>query len=417
MRDLALWEENFLYYKSVRDDAEAKQLPQQYLDILTASTNVMEGGGGAGGGADKAEKKKDAPGEGASQQEGEAASQGGASATGGGGAAAAKAAGNAETLSAFYGGSSAAPASAAADEQQKRDVAGLAIAPRTTPADEIGDTRSLDRAYTQRLALLVKDASSGAWGLPEGARLEGEPMVQAAQRCLRQAWGADPALDLWYIGRAPVGHVLRVYSPEEQAASGCYGAKVFIYRAELIAGRFRLPAAGGGRYSDFGWYTRDEAEGVLARPLWKYLHQVIAGGPGEELAREDAWKRRIEARGLSVAQASGRRAFRLNSTRLSHAASKASGAPRTAGYRMRAVATREQAALASIPWKGEQGAAKSAALAAAGDAYHARVATQKGLSAVLAKELATPTAAFVAAQRRQQKKLQEQPQAQGASDA
>ena len=365
--------------KQDRDDAEAKQYPQQLLDILTASTTVMEGG---------------------STGSDESASAAGSSAEGGTPTALA----GGDPLTAFYDNAhSAAAAAAESEQQQQRGIAGLAIAPRTTPADEIRDTRSLDRAYTQRLSLLVQDSASGLWGLPEGVRLPGEPMVQAAQRCLREAWGPDPSLDLWYVGGAPVGHVLRVNPPDVQAATGVYGAKVFIYRAEIIAGRFRLPttAPTASRFSDFGWYSRDEAEAVLDRPLWKYLHQVMGSGAGEELAREEAWLARIEARGLTVAQASGRRAYRVRRTRLSHAASKASGSPRSAGFRLPAIATRDQAVLAAAPWVGEGRDTKSAALAAAGDAYHLRVADQKIRSAVLAKTLATPTAAALAALRRQ----------------
>lgn len=202
--------------------------------------------------------------------------------------------------------------------------------------------------------------------------------------------------------------MLRENPPDVAAATGTFGAKVFIYRAEIIAGRFRLPAAGGGRYSDFGWYTRDEAEAVLARPQWKYLHQVMAAGAGEEYAREAAWRKRVEARGLTVAQATGRRAYRVNKARLGHAQWLATGAPRTAGYRMPAIATRAQAAVAALPWKGDVGAraAKARALVEAGDAFHARVADQRKRSAVLRRELATPTAATVAALRRQQKRDQ-----------
>lgn len=395
MRDVAQWEGDFIEYQQAREDAEAKVYPQQYLDMLTASTTVVEGKGDAAAATGDA-----AAGDAAAAAQ--AASAPGGSGGGGG-----------DPLTAFYDGAASSAAAVSEDEAQaqQRGLAGLAIAPRTTPADDIGDVRSLDRAYTQRLALLVRDARSGEWGLPEGARLPGEPMVQAAQRCLREAWGDDPALDLWYVGRAPVGHVLRVHTPEVQAATGTYGAKVFVYRAELIAGRFRLPpavpgGAAGARFSDFAWLSRDEAEGVLARPLWKYLHQVMAGGAGEELAREEAWLARIEARGLTIAQATGRRAHRVAGMRLAH--SRGAAARLAAGFRMPAVATREQAAIASMPWSDEGRAAKAAALVAAGDAYYARRADQRKRSAELAKTLATPTAAVVAAQRRQQKlKLQQ----------
>jgi hypothetical protein len=46
--------------------------------------------------------------------------------------------------------------------------------------------------------------------VPKGERLAGEPMVRAAERGLRALF-TDPLLDVWYVGRGPVGHWLEVY--------------------------------------------------------------------------------------------------------------------------------------------------------------------------------------------------------------
>ena len=157
---------------------------------------------------------------------------------------------------------------------------------------------------------------------------------------------------------------------------------------------------------------------MLPRPLFKYLHQVIASGPGEEIVRAEAWKARNAARGLTVAQATGRRAHRVwlqkrrvRQTAVGEGSSgrslEAAGESAPVGFRMPAVATREQAAVAALPWvrDGDAGAAasKAAALVAAGDAYYVRRADQKARSAVIARTLASPTAAALASQLKRSK--------------
>lgn len=51
MRDVHDWEADFLDYQTHREDVEAKQYPQAFIDMLTASTKVIEGGGGGEAGA------------------------------------------------------------------------------------------------------------------------------------------------------------------------------------------------------------------------------------------------------------------------------------------------------------------------------------------------------------------------------
>lgn len=396
------WEADWLAYKVQRQAGEAKEYPKALIDQFTASSTVLEkSDGGEGEGAkeggkkDKKAKAAAAAAAGGEGGEGDAAaaeaaaaaapppSTGGSSGSGGSGGG-----GNLEM---FYERSG----SSAGEESKK---AGLVVAQRVTPADGIGDTRSLDRAYSQRLVLLVKErGEGGAWTVPGASRKEGEPMRQAAERSLRSLFGSsEPTLDYWYVGAAPVGHALTVFPPALQAASGAYGAKTFFYRAELLNGKFSLPKGEPGDdrdassfpYDDFHWLTRDETERYLPRPVYKYLHQVIGAGPGEEHARRTAWLQRIQAKGLSPAQASGRRAYRVEQARRPRSTL---GAPR-----LRAVATADQAAVAAAPFTDGD---KRERLAGAVDAYHARLRAQSAISDQLRVTLATPPASVVAAQR------------------
>jgi len=189
--------------------------------------------------------------------------------------------------------------------------------------------------------------------------------VQAAERVVRGMFGADAHLDVWYPGVAPVGHRLVVYPPALAQAKGCYGERHFYYRAELLGGRFRLPEASastppraGCPYTDFHWLTRDETEAYLPRPLFKYLHQVIGAGAGEEASRTAAWRKRLEGKKWGVGRGTAVRAARV--------------AGGVAGYtRLRALATGDQCALAAAPFAADP-KGKLAALGAQSDRYHDR---------------------------------------------
>jgi hypothetical protein len=365
MRDLEPWESDFIQLKMEREAAFAKPYPKELLDMWTAGDRVMEDGeGGKGGGAAVA---KEGVGEGgASSGKGEGGKGGAKKGGAGGGGAGAAAAG---APAPAPPPPSAAPGVTLGDFYERSDAVGggsastgtVALAPRFSAADKIGDTRSLDRAYSSRLLLLVRAAGSGKWGLPSAEAHEGEPLVQAAERGLRAAFGAGAHLDVWYVGRAPVGHWLRAFSPEEASARGCYGERGFVYRAELLEGRFRMPAlreggAGGCAYDDFHWLTRDETEAFLERPAYKYLHQVMGGGAGEEHARNAKWLRDLGGR--SVGGATRNRALRVKAA---------------APLRLPAVATAEQARVAALPW----GPEKTAALAEESKRRAARVAEQR----------------------------------------
>jgi len=272
-------------------------------------------------------------------------------------------------------------------------AAALLKTPRQSSADAIGDTRSLERAYSQRLVLLVCSKSSGSgggsgggggggggggtWGMPGGEVRPGEKMVQAAERCVRALFGAEAGayLDLWYPSPAPIGHFLSAYPPHKAEELQCYGERVFFYRAEILQGRLRLPEAGappreGCPYSDFQWLTRDESEALLPRPLFKYLHQVMGGGAGEEAARGAAWQARCAREGRTVAAATAARAARVRKARVGGAGGSGRGG---GGTRMPAVATRAQCELAARPWDGS----KAGELAGAVNSYHARRREQR----------------------------------------
>ena len=111
-------------------------------------------------------------------------------------------------------------------------------APRDTAADQLNDTRSLDRLLAHRLILLVKKKSDGKWVLPGGVREEQERMVDAAERTLHATLGEE--IIPWYPGNAPMGFWLHKYDESTQEELGTYGEKMFFYRAEILNGKVKL---------------------------------------------------------------------------------------------------------------------------------------------------------------------------------
>jgi hypothetical protein len=411
MRDLEDWEADFLTMQFERQQAEARRYPPELINMITASQQIVEkeaapaAGGKAGGKGAKG--GKEAAGEGAAAG---AAGETAAASEEEAAPAAAKPkgagkGGEGAVLSSFYETASAASQSSAADDS----ATNLVAASRISSADQINDTRSLDRAYTQRLVLLARShggAGGSGWGLPSALVQDSETMVQAAERAVRSAFQHDADLDLWYPGAGPMGHLLQVFSPAQQEATGRYGAKVFFYRAQILAGRLRAHPAGevaalaaaatarsGGvetAYEDFMWLSRDECEAHLPRHLYKYLHQVLGGGAGEEYSRRQAWLKRVEGSGLTVAQATGRRAHRVT-------------AARVGGTRLLAVATRRQLELAAQPWTAD----KAAGLKGETKETTRRLTAQKAVSAAVRTQLKPLTLAQAAAAARAAKKAAE----------
>lgn len=423
-RDLEDWEGNFLEAMWERSQATARQYPPELIELFTASQTVMEGGGDSSSSSGSGKGKKGKGGDAAPAADAAAAggAEGGEAGAAAGGDAAAAAAAAAPTVSVsddalagFYedSGDSAARSNTT-DEAQ----AGLAMASRLSSADKINDTRSLDRAYSQRLILLARNKASGEWGLPGVVVRDDEHMCEAAERAVRSAFHHDADLDLWFPGASPMGHWLQPFSPEVQQATGRYGAKIFFYRAQIMAGKLRIPAPAelaalaaaskkqsdgiDGVYDDLQWLTRDETEAVLPRPFYKYAHQVFGGGAGEEYARRTAWLAKIEAKGLTPAQASGRRNFRT-----SHMKDNS--------LRLLAVATRRQAELAARPFDPE--GTKVAAVKDEFAATSKRLREQKLIGAATRVALQTPTMAAKAAMARAAKKAAEAAAAPGAAAA
>jgi hypothetical protein len=57
----------------------------------------------------------------------------------------------------------------------------------------------------------------------------------------------------WFISNAPIGHICYEYPPALQEQRKNFGAKVFFYRTQLIAGTIKLQTK---LYKDYAWIAR-----------------------------------------------------------------------------------------------------------------------------------------------------------------
>lgn len=190
------------------------------------------------------------------------------SASGSGGGAGAGASVGASGMEAYYAGGGD---EADSDDEDDMAAADFVPAPRWTAADDINNTRSLDRRLDQRLVFLAQRKSDGAWVFP-GAKWGGEgtgTMRDAAKDALLDAFGDE--LDFWYPGNAPMGHHLQVFDEATQERTGSYGAKLFFYRVQLLGGFIDL----GAKYADYRWLTHDETAEYVGDELYSYIRQVL----------------------------------------------------------------------------------------------------------------------------------------------
>jgi len=76
----------------------------------------------------------------------------------------------------------------------------------------------------------------------------------------------------WFISNAPIGHLCYAYSPALQAQRKQYGAKVYFYRAQLIAGTIKLETR---LYTDYAWICREEVGGYFPPETAQLLEALL----------------------------------------------------------------------------------------------------------------------------------------------
>lgn len=142
------------------------------------------------------------------------------------------------------------------------------FAPRTTADDASKNITSHNRCLDQTLYLLVehKLGSKNHLLLPQGPRVEGETMRQAAERVLREKCGDK--LEVQFYGNAPCGFYKYKYPAAARDQS--VGAKVFFFRASLKNGNVDKALS-----SKYEWLQLADLSGKLTPAYSESLQKFL----------------------------------------------------------------------------------------------------------------------------------------------
>lgn len=131
------------------------------------------------------------------------------------------------------------------------------FAPRSTADDQSKNIASTNRCLDDSLFLLVEQklGTKSHFLLPQGPRLDGETMRQAAERVLREKCG-DKMIVQFY-GNAPCGFYKYKYPASVRDQS--VGAKLFFFRASLKTGNVDKDLN-----QKYEWLPKDTLSGKLS---------------------------------------------------------------------------------------------------------------------------------------------------------
>ena len=169
---------------------------------------------------------------------------------------------------------------------------------RITEADRIGDFKSLNRALTRTLYLVVQEAGNGKkpgrWNFPSSALIGKESLHtvissilqemshytkiwwQAAERLLVQS--AGPNMNTWVVGNVPIGHQIFNYPQRivnKEKGFERVGEKIFYMKARIMAGQANLKDNKFG-LKDFKWLAKDEIQKIFHLRDWMVVRNILA---------------------------------------------------------------------------------------------------------------------------------------------
>ncbi|KAF9911363.1 54S ribosomal protein L17 mitochondrial [Linnemannia zychae] len=146
---------------------------------------------------------------------------------------------------------------------------------RITDADRKNDVRSLERALARTLYLIVKKPrDQHAWQFPQGGVRVCENLQEATGRELSEECGSN--MDLWFVGRVPIGHYQYNFPKDFVAKSDAptvKGAKVFFMKAHIFAGQAQVD---NKEVVDFAWVTKQEMKDYVAPEYYEAVKDMLS---------------------------------------------------------------------------------------------------------------------------------------------
>lgn len=136
--------------------------------------------------------------------------------------------------------------------------------------DEKNDRRSLERRLQESLFLIVKrNRGDFSWQFPQGQLMGKESLRAGSERVFERAVGKTRR---WFVGNAPVGHYQYQYPAAVQEKRKNFGAQLFFYRAQYLAGNIKLNTK---LYKDYAWIARDEVHEYFDKDTADYLSHLL----------------------------------------------------------------------------------------------------------------------------------------------
>ncbi|KAJ9573816.1 hypothetical protein L9F63_008798 [Diploptera punctata] len=146
--------------------------------------------------------------------------------------------------------------------------------PRVTEADKIKNFNSVDRMLENHLLLVVHQKlwDQKIWIMPQGLRMDGETLLQTAERILKDTCGSN--LRVKFSGNAPCGIYKFRYPKKymDKNTDSSIGAKVFFFKAQHIAGNVEAEKLTA---KSFKWLGRKELEKDLTSEYYKSISQFL----------------------------------------------------------------------------------------------------------------------------------------------
>ena len=137
--------------------------------------------------------------------------------------------------------------------------------------NEDGNPKDLGRKLDRKLYLCLKNGISGKWALPMSRFDQPDSALHLeAQKNLSDLLAPSQNLELYHLGSAPVAFHLEKFQDRSAAP---FGQKHFFFRSQLVGGRVKIDSE---KYSDYGWFCREELGEKLPKDLFESIEAVIS---------------------------------------------------------------------------------------------------------------------------------------------
>lgn len=131
-----------------------------------------------------------------------------------------------------------------------------------TPADESGDTASLERRLRNTLYLLVNYKKTG-WNFPKFEIKDGASLDVIAENGLRNIGGEN--INTWTISKKPAGVV-----------KNKDGSCDFFIKSHILAGKFDIAKEAKNEIKEYAWLTKEEIQEKLNKDYFNETEYLLS---------------------------------------------------------------------------------------------------------------------------------------------